>query len=152
MPRLLVVAHLPAPSIRRLHDAVVAGAGMPGLEDVDVVARPALSADAEDVRAADGVVLGTTVNFGYVSGGLKDFFDRTYRAVRGERPRLPCAAFVKGESDATGALRFLDQVTTGLEWTYVADPLVVIGEVDDAALAAARELGATVAARLLLDG
>lgn len=59
---------------------------MPELGDVDVIVRPALEATAEDVLAADGFVLGTTANFGYISGALKHFFDTTYDAVRSRPP------------------------------------------------------------------
>jgi hypothetical protein len=64
MPRLLVVHHSPTPTVQALTDQVVAGAGDEAIEGVEVVVRPALEARAADVLAADGVVLGTTANFG----------------------------------------------------------------------------------------
>jgi NAD(P)H-dependent FMN reductase len=39
-----------------------------------VVIRPALTAAAADVLAADGYLLGTPANIGYMSGALKHFF------------------------------------------------------------------------------
>jgi multimeric flavodoxin WrbA len=42
------------------------------------VARPALSATALDVLQADGYILGTPANLGYMSGALKHFFDQIY--------------------------------------------------------------------------
>ena len=82
MPRLLVVHHSPTPSVRALTDAVVAGAHDDAIEGVDVVVRPALEADADDVLAADGYLLGTPANFGYMSGALKHFFDTIFLAGR----------------------------------------------------------------------
>lgn len=148
---LLVVAHLPADSIERLHQAVLDGAQDPAIEGVEVVSRPALDAGVDDVLAADGVILGTTVNFGYISGGLKDFFDRTYPTVKDERPRLPFASFLKGNTDATGALKALQQITTGLKWKQICEPLVVLGDVEDKHLEQAYELGGTVAAHLMMS-
>ena len=61
--------------MRRLTEAVLAGANDDMIEGVEVVARPALEATADDVLAADGYLLGTPANFGYMSGALKHFFD-----------------------------------------------------------------------------
>ena len=83
MPRLLVVQHSPTPSVRALTDAVVAGASDDAVEGVEVVVRAALEADADDVLAADGYVLGTPANFGYMSGALKHFFDTIFLQAGG---------------------------------------------------------------------
>ncbi|WP_235833699.1 flavodoxin family protein [Aeromicrobium chenweiae] len=91
MARLLIVHHSPTPHLRRLTDAVVAGANDDAVQDVEVVVRPALETPVEDVLAADGYVLGTSANFGYMSGALKHFFDSTSASVElGEsRKRSP---------------------------------------------------------------
>ena len=68
MPVLLVVHHTPSPAMQELLEAVRNGAGHPELAGIDVVVRPALSATASDLLAADGVVLGTPANIGYMSG------------------------------------------------------------------------------------
>ena len=70
MARLLVVHHSPTPTAQLLTDAVLAGANDDAIEGVEVVARQALEATADDVLAADGYLLGTTANFGYMSGAL----------------------------------------------------------------------------------
>ena len=59
-------------------EAVRDGASHEELAEVEVVLRPALSATASDLLAADGVVLGTPANIGYMSGALKHFFDTVY--------------------------------------------------------------------------
>src|SRR5688500_4339603 len=83
MSRLLVVHHSPTPTVLRLTDAVVAGAHDDAIEGVDVEVRPALETHADDVLAADGFLLGTTANFGYMSGALKHFFDTIFLEAGG---------------------------------------------------------------------
>src|SRR3954449_4367805 len=95
MARLLVVHHSPTGTVRSLTDAVVAGAHDDAIEGVEVVVRPALEATADDVLAADGVLLGTTANFGYMSGALKHFLDTIFLEAGG--------ALVEDGSAATSA-------------------------------------------------
>jgi len=70
MPRLLIVHHTPSPSTHELLEAVRSGATDDAIDGVEVVVRPALSATATDVMGADGYVLGTPANIGYMSGAL----------------------------------------------------------------------------------
>ena len=44
----------------------------------------AQAADAKDLTWADGLILGTPENFGYMSGMMKDFFERTFYEVEGK--------------------------------------------------------------------
>jgi multimeric flavodoxin WrbA len=161
MPRLLVVHHSPTRSLRRLTDAVVSGANDPEIEGVEVVVRPALEATADDVLAADGYVLGTSANFGYMSGALKHFFDSTFLAVggaldpsgaagesAGETAKRPYGLYVHGRYDTTGAIRSVQSIVGALGWAQSYDILDVLGDVEDAHVEAAYELGATLAAVL----
>lgn len=149
MARLLVVHHSPTRGVRSLTDAVLAGAHDPAIEGVDVVERPALEASAEDVLAADGYLLGTPANFGYMSGALKHFFDQIYYPVLDATVGRPYALYVHGGSDTTGAVRGVETIATGLRWRRLREPLTVIGEVDAQAREACWELGATTAASLV---
>lgn len=161
MARLLVVHHTPTPSLRRLADAVVAGARDDAIEGVEVVVRPALEATADDVLAADGYVLGTSANFGYMSGALKHFFDSTFLAVggalddsggagssAGATAKRPYGLWVHGRYDVTGAVRAVQSIVGALGWAQAAPVLEAMGEVTDAHIEAAYELGGTVAALL----
>ena len=94
-------------------------------------------------------MLGTTANFGYISGALKHFFDTTYDAVREPTAGRPFSYWIHGGYDTTGAERAMSQITTGLGWSLVFDPLVLTGEVTDDDLETATELAATVAASAL---
>lgn len=152
MKRLLVINHAPTPATEALRDAVVAGASDPEFFDglVEVVAIEALRAtDPQTWLDADAFLFGTPVNFGYISGALKHSFDSTYDALQGQVRGRPFSYWVHGRSDATGARRALDAITTGLELRLVAEPFERLGEVGDDDLTAAREFGATIAAHLL---
>jgi len=149
MARLLVVHHSPTPNVLALTNAVLAGAGDDAIEGVEVVVRPALEATIDDVLAADGYLLGTTANFGYISGALKHFFDSTYDDVREPTAKRPFSYWIHGGYDTTGAERAMEAITTGLGWTLVAAPLVFTGEVTEPRLEQATELGGTVAALLM---
>lgn len=157
--RLLVVHHSPTPTVRALTDAVVAGANDDEISGVEVVVVPALEAGAEDVLAADGYLLGTPANFGYMSGALKHFFDTIFlqaggaladdgSAGSGTGGRKPYGLWVHGRYDTTGAVRSVQSIVGALGWAQSADVLVVLGDVGDDERAAAYELGGTLAALL----
>ena len=148
MPRLLVVHHTPSPATRALLEEVVAGARHPDLAGVDVTVRPALSAGTAEVLAADGYLLGTPANFGYMSGALKHFFDTVYYPCLDATAGRPFGLWVHGNDDVAGAVRAVRSITGGLGWRPVAPVLEVTGAVDAAVREAARDLGATVAATL----
>jgi multimeric flavodoxin WrbA len=148
VPTLLVVHHTPSPAMQAMFEAVVAGATDEAIEGVDVVRRPALAATASDVLAADGYILGTPANIGYMSGALKHFFDQIYYPCLDATVRRPYGVYVHGNNDTTGALRGVETITTGLKWRREAEPVVVLGEPGKADLEACWELGAVVAAGL----
>lgn len=160
MARLLVVHHSPTRTSRALTDAVLRGTADPDLGDVEVVVKEALEATADDVLAADGVLLGTTANFGYMSGALKHFFDSTFLAIGGALgqdgagdgaaaaagARLPYGLWVHGRYDTTGAVRSVLSITGALPWRRAAEVLEVLGDVGEPEEARAYELGGTLAA------
>ena len=149
--RLLVVHHTPSPTMHSMLEAVLAGARDDRIEGVEVVARPALAATAIDVLEADGYVLGTPANLGYMSGALKHFFDQIYYPCLDATTGRPYGLYLHGNSDVTGARRGIEPIVTGLQWRQAAEPVAVIGEPGKADLDACWELGATLAAGLTLD-
>ena len=148
---LLHVHHTTSPSVHAMFDAVQSGATDPQIEGVDVVTRAALQASVSDALAADGYLLGTPANLGYMSGALKHFFDQIYYPCLEATIGRPFGVYVHGNNDTTGALRAIEVVTTGLRWRGVQAPVSVIGAPTSVDLEACWELGAAVAAGLALD-
>ena len=145
---LLIVAHAPSENTRRLREAVIRGAKAPGIAGVDVRMLPPLEAGPEDVLAAEAIILGTTENLGYMSGALKDFFDRCYYPVLELKQGLPYAAYIRAKLDGTGTRRAIESITTGLRWRAVQPPLVLHGEFREAFIGQCEELGSAMAAGL----
>jgi multimeric flavodoxin WrbA len=146
--RLLVVFHSQGGAAERMTEAVVRGARR--AEDVEVRAVRALDASLDDLLWAQALLLGTPENFGYMSGALKDFFDRTFYPAQGKVNQLPYAVYVKAGNDGTGAVTSIERIARGYPLRRIAEPLIVRGELGDADLARCEELGETVAAGLSL--
>ena len=146
--RLLVVAHVPSENTLKLRDAAVAGARSEDIDGVEVVALTPFEAGPQDVLAADGVILGTTENLGYMSGALKDFFDRTYYGVIEQTDALPYALYIRAGHDGTGTRRAVESIATGLRWRAVQEPLICRGEWRESFLGDCRDLGLAMAAGL----
>jgi multimeric flavodoxin WrbA len=146
---LLVVHHTTSPTLQALLEAALAGTHAEGLEDVDVRVQPALAANVPDVLAADGFVLGTPANIGYMSGALKVFFDLTYYPTLTAKVGAPYGLYVHGNSDTAGAIRAVESITKGMGWRRVHEPVSVVGAPAPADFDAVGELAATVAATLV---
>lgn len=146
--RLLVVAHAPSPNTRRLLAAVLAGARSLEIEGVEVWALSPLAAAPEDVLAARAIILGTPENLGYMSGALKDFFDRIYYPCLERTEGLPYALYVRAGHDGTGTRRAVAAIATGLRWRAVQEPLICRGAWREEFTEQCRELGLVIAAGL----
>lgn len=164
MARLLVVHHSPTRSVQDLLESLLEGTRHPDVDGVEVAVRPALEATAEDVLSADGYLLVTPANFGYMSGALKHFFDSTFLAVGGALADdgsagegsggtggRPFGLLVHGRYDVTGAVRSVLAITGALGWRQAAATVEVLGEVGTDDRERATDLGGTLAALLMPD-
>lgn len=149
MKHLLLVWHSQAGHTRRLADAAADGI-REFADEVELRMRNAFDANLDDLLWADGVLLGTPENFGYMSGAMKDFMDRTYYPAEGRTIGLPYALFISCDNDGSGAVRAIERIATGYGWQRIAEPLISRGGVAPGALDAARELGQTMAAGLAM--
>jgi multimeric flavodoxin WrbA len=146
--QLLIISHAPSANTERLRDAVIAGARSDDTPTVEVVALRPFDAGPEHVLAADAIILGTTENLGYMSGALKDFFDRSYYPCLEKTQGLPYCLYVRAGHDGTGTRRGVESITTGLRWRAVQEPLICRGDWQEDFVGQCRELGAAMAAGL----
>ncbi len=146
--KLLIVAHAPSPNTLKLREAVERGANNTEIEAVDVTVLAPLDAGPEDVLACDAIILGTTENLGYMSGALKDFFDRSYYPCLEKTQGMPFTFYIRAGRDGTGTRRAIESITTGLRWRTVQEPLLCRGDYQDEFETQCEELGLYMAASL----
>ena len=149
MARLLIIHHTPSPHCQEMLEAVVAGATDPEIEGVDVLRRPALTVAPAEMLDADGYVLGTPANLGYISGALKHAFDTSYYQILDATQGRPFGLWLHGNEGTEGAQRAVDGITAGLGWVKASDTVVVAGKPSKDDLEACWNLGGTVAAHLM---
>ncbi len=145
---LLIVWHSKTGNTEQLKDAVLRGAQHPDIDGVLVRCLHTSEAAPDDLRWAHGILLGTPENFGYMSGQMKDFFDRTYYEVEGELAPLPLGIFVSAGNDGRGAVREILRIVKGYPFTEVQEAVIVRGEVTPAGLERCEALGMALAAGL----
>jgi multimeric flavodoxin WrbA len=146
---LLIVHHTPSPHCQEMFGAVVAGATDPEIAGVEVVRRPALTVSAVEMLEADGYLLGTPANLGYISGALKHAFDCAYYQLLDSTRGRPFGLYLHGNEGTEGAERAVDTITTGLGWVKGAETVVVSGKPSKSDVDACWNLGATIAAQLM---
>ncbi len=149
MTRLLIVHHTPSPHCQEMFEAVLAGATDPEIVGVEVIRRPALTVAPVEWLEADGYLLGTPANLGYMSGALKHAFDVSYYQLLDSTRGRPFGLWLHGNEGTEGAERAVDAIAAGLGWVKATDHVVVSGKPGKADVDACWNLGATVAALLM---
>ena len=150
-PRLLIIAHDPSPNLARLAGALLEGARGEAVEATRARHVRPLEAGPDDVLAADGLILCTPENLGYMSGALKDFFDRSYYACLDRTDALPYALVIRAGKDGTGTRRAVESIASGLNWKPVQKPLICHGQWQEGFIEQCRELGELMAVGLEND-
>jgi len=133
--------------MQELLEAALEGCRDPDANDgsVEVLVRPALTAAAVEVLEADGYLLASPANIGYLSGAMKHFFDSIYYpCLEATRGRV-FGAWIHGNLDTTGAVRALDAITGGLQWQPVRPAIEITGQPSKDDRAAVRDLASLVA-------
>lgn len=148
MKKLLINVHCPSPNTGQLRDAMIRGASHPDIADVELRVTEPLKAQPQDVLWADAILLGTTENFGYMSGAMKDFFDRVYYPCLDKTEGLPYAIAIRAGLDGTGTRTAMERIITGLKWRAIQEPLISQGTFRDSFVEDWETLGLTMAAGL----
>ena len=145
---LVVIAHAPSENTKRMLEALIRGAKNPDIANVNVRYIPPLEVEAEDIKTAHAIVIGTTENLGYMAGLIKDVFDRCYYECLDHTQGLPFTFYVRAGNDGTGTKRAMESITTGLRWRLVQEPLICRGEFSKDFITQCEELGLAMAASL----
>jgi len=148
MKTLLIVYHTGGVKTAKMAEAVERGAR--GEENVKVVVKRCAEAGPEDVLAADGLILGTPENFGYMSGMMKDFLERAFYPCEGKVNGRPWALFVGAGQDGSGAVSSVERIMTGLRMEKRAEPVIGLKELTPEILERCEALGAAFAAGLAM--
>ena len=143
MTRILIVYHSHTGHTKLMADAVCEGAK--AIDGVEVIFKKAHEATLDDLSACDGLAVGTPENFGYMSGMIKDFFDRTYPEAQDKVFRKPFVVFISAGNDGSGALRAIERIALGYKFKTVFSPVIAQGEITGEILEKCRELGGTLA-------
>lgn len=145
---LLLVYHSQSGNTAQLAAAIAEGVALES--HVQLRIKLALETDVRDLQWADGLLLGTPENLGYMSGGIKDFFDRTYYPAQTLQLCIPYALFVSAGNDGSGAVREIDRIMLGYPMKKVAEPIIIKGDISPLALQRCKDLGQTMAAALVM--
>jgi len=144
MTRILIIYHSQTGNTERMACAVADGAR--SVDHTEVILKRARDATVEDLIAAEGLAVGTPENFGYMSGMVKDFFDRTFYEAQDKVFRKPFVMFISAGNDGTGAQKAVERIAQGYKFKMVYHPVISRGTVTDEDLAKCRELGHVLAA------
>jgi multimeric flavodoxin WrbA len=145
---LIVIAHAPSENTQRMLAAIIRGTSHPDIANVDVKCLAPLETQADDIKNAQAIIIGTTENLGYLAGLTKDVFDRCYYDCLEHTQGRPFSFYIRAGHDGTGARRAIETITTGLRWRLVQEPLICKGDFDEAFITQCEDLGLTMAASL----
>lgn len=146
--QLLIVFHSQSGTTERLAKAVLQGSRL--AESIEVRMLRASDAGPADLLRCNGLLLGTPENFGYMSGALKDFFDRTYYPCEDKLSGLPFGVFISAGNDGRGAEREIKRIATGYGWRQAAETLIVRGTPASSSLQKCRDFGEAFATGVAL--
>jgi len=143
---LLIVCNTPSENTQALANAAVAGAQHESIENTRVTLKAPLEANSGDVLNADGLIIGTTENFGYMSGLIKDFFERIYYPCLELSQGKPYSLYIRAGSDGLGTKTGVEKIITGLRWKPVQPALILQGDYQPQFADQVKELGHLMAA------
>ena len=148
MKTLTIIYHTQGVHVEAMAQAVLRGARQE--QAVNSQLKRANDATLDDLLSANGLIFGTPENFGYMSGALKDFFDRTFYPAEPHKINLPYALFVGAGNDGSGAINAVERIVKGYPLRKVTEPVFSVGKISDQQLTACEELGLSMAAGIAM--
>ena len=155
MKTLLIVYHTHGVKTARMAQAVAHGAQAAlreaeAADGVRVLVKRCAEADAQDLLAADALILGTPENFGYMSGMMKDFLERVFYPCEGKVEGRPYALFIGAGQDGSGAQSSVERIVNGLRLRKAQDAIICVKDLTPEIVVRCETLGATFAAGLAI--
>lgn len=98
----------------------------------------------ENFISCDAVAFGSPNYFGYMSGLMKDFFDRAW-SIRDKVAGKPAAAFTSGGGPSNSALLSLERIIEAFRMIKACDGVISSGTPTEKDLEACRKLGENLA-------
>lgn len=148
MKKLLIIDHAPSTNTQKMRDAVLTGVAKQNLENLHFRYLSPLQAQPQDVLECDAIILGTTENLGYMSGALKDFFDRIYYPCLESKQGLPFSYYIRAGHDGTGSHLAIQKICNGLKWKQIQPEVICRGSWRDDFLDDCINLGENIACGL----
>jgi multimeric flavodoxin WrbA len=148
MAKLLFLSHTPSENTLALRDACIEGIKHPDIQNIELKFSGFLDATVDDVLWCNGIILGTTENFGYMAGLTKDFFERIYYPCLEKTRALPCALYIRAGLDGQGTKTAVEKILTGLRWKQVQETLILKGDYQEKFKHEVKELGMNFSAGL----
>ncbi len=138
----MIVFHSQSGNTKTAAEAVAEGAK--NVDGTEVAVKEALKATTEDLLSCGAIAVGSPDYFGYMAGGLKDFFDRTYYPTQGSVTDKPCGVFVT-HGGGGKAVESLKSICATFKFKTVGEPVLVKKAPDAEAQAALMNLGRLLA-------
>ena len=143
-----MVCHCPSENTLQLRDSAVKNLNKMQIKNLELRVRLPLETYSDDIKWCNGIIIGTTENFGNMAGLTKDFFERTYYPCLESKQGLPCALYIRAGEDGTGTEIAIRKIFTGLRWKLIAKPLILKGNWKKKFIDETSELVMTMAAGL----
>ncbi len=150
--KILIAYHSMTGNTEKMARAVADGAKSAG---ADVTVKKAPEVTSADLKAADGIIIGSPTYYGQMAAEIKQIFDRS-TDVRGQLENKVGAAFTSsGSCDGGNQTTLLSILQAMLihSMIVVGDPMasgghygaIAVGEPNKSALEACRQIGSRVA-------
>jgi flavorubredoxin len=142
MSKVLIIYSSLSGNTEKMAKAVKEGATKAG---ATVTMKKAPDATAKDVLDADAVIMGTPNFSSYMSGMMKDFFDRSIFGIRGKCDGKPYATFGSYGGGGMVAIESLNKMIDGLGLKKAFDSVGAQREPSEELLNACKALGGKMA-------
>jgi hypothetical protein len=124
--KILFIHHSPSINTRKLSKCVESKIYNLNLK-INLKSLSPLNANINSFDSVNGVIIGTTENFGYMAGLTKDFFDRNYDLLRQTKQGLPIFYYVRAGQDGEGSRLAINKILKGMGWRQVLPPIILKG-------------------------